>query len=67
MRAAADGLFRVYSVNTIDEGITLLTGIPAGEKQKDGAYPDGTVNGLVMERLSDLAEKVKQFANGASD
>ncbi len=67
VKAAADGQFRIYSVNTIDEGISILTGVPAGEKQEDGAYPDGTVNGLVMDRLSDLAEKVKQFANGASD
>ena len=67
VKAAADGQFRVYSVNTIDEGMSILTGVPAGEKQDDGSYPDGTVNALVTERLSDMAEKVKQFSNGARD
>ncbi len=67
VKAAADGQFRVYSVDTIDEGISILTGVPAGEKKKDGSYPDGTVNALVTERLSDMAEKVKQFSNGARD
>ncbi len=67
VKAAADGQFRVYSVNTIDEGISILTGVPAGEKQDDGSYPNGTVNALVTERLSDMAEKVKQFSNGGID
>ena len=67
VKAAADGLFRIYAVNTIDEGISILTGVPAGEKQEDGSYPDGTVNGLVTERLSDMADKVKQFANDNND
>ncbi len=67
VKAAADGQFRVYSVNTIDEGISILTGVPAGEKRDDGTYLDGTVNALVTERLSNLAEKVKQFAKDSSD
>jgi hypothetical protein len=44
-------------VATIDEGIELLTGAPAGEAGADGRYPDGTVNRLVADRLAEFAEK----------
>ena len=51
LEAAKAGKFTIYPVSTIDEGIEVLTGVPAGEKKKDGAYPEGTVNYLVNKRL----------------
>ena len=49
--AAREGRFHVYGVETIDQGIELLTGIPAGEKDEEGEFPLGTVNRMVMARL----------------
>ena len=59
--AVKKGKFHIYSARTIDEGIEILTGTPAGERQKDGTYPDGTVNYLVDKRLEDMAERLKGF------
>jgi predicted ATP-dependent protease len=65
--AVKENRFRVYAVKTIDEGIEILTGIPAGAKQPDGTYPDGTINFRVDRRLRDLAEGLKQFSAGAGE
>ena len=59
--AVKEGRFRVWSARTIDAGIELLTGTPAGERQADGKYPEGTVNFLVDQRLSKLAKGMKEF------
>ncbi len=59
--AAAAGQFHIYAVSTIDEGITLLTGIPAGEADQDGDYPEDTINGRVVARLIELDEKQRSF------
>ncbi len=56
IKAVKDGNFHVYPVKTIDEGIEILTGVPAGRKNKDGKYPAGTVNYLVNEKLKKYAE-----------
>lgn len=58
--AIAKGKFHIYPVSTIDEGITLLTGVPAGELDKNGEYPPDTVNRLVVERLRVLNEKARE-------
>ena len=62
VEAVREGQFHVYPVSTVDEGIALLTGKEAGERQADGTYPEGTVNRAVQDRLRDLAEKVREFA-----
>ena len=56
------GNFHVYAVSTVDEGMALLTGREAGERQPDGTYPENTVNRAVQDRLLALAERVKAFA-----
>jgi hypothetical protein len=50
----------------VDEGIALLTGRPAGERQEDGSYPEGTVHGLVQDRLRRYAERLRAFAPGVA-
>jgi lon-related putative ATP-dependent protease len=62
VRAVEAGVFHVYAVSNVDEGIALLTGREAGERQPDGTYPEGTVNRAVQDRLMTLAERVKAFA-----
>jgi ATP-dependent Lon protease len=53
--------FHIYAVKNIDEGIEILTGIPAGAKDQNGNYPEGTVNFLVDKRLKELAEIFRTF------
>ncbi len=60
--AVAEGKFRVFAVETIDQGIELLTGVPAGEADADGNYPADTVNGKVQAQLAQFAEKARAFA-----
>ncbi len=59
--ACAQGLFHIYAVKTIDEAIEIMTGVPAGEKDKEGNYPKGTVNDLVAKKLKEYALKWKEF------
>jgi predicted ATP-dependent protease len=61
VRAVKDGKFHIYAVATIDEGIELLTGVPAGAPDAKGVYPDGTVSGKVMKRLAELIELHQEF------
>ena len=54
------GKFHIYAVRTIDEGIEILTGVPAGKKDKNGKFPLGTINYLAYEKLkkfSKIADK----------
>jgi lon-related putative ATP-dependent protease len=62
VEAVKNGQFHIYAVKTIDEGIEILTGKDAGELGADGLYPEGTINGLVNEKLKALAEGLKKFA-----
>lgn len=56
VEAVKMGQFHVWAASTIDEGIEILTGIPAGERTESGRFPEGTVNGRVDQRLRDLAD-----------
>jgi len=59
-RAVAKGRFHIYPISTVDEGISLITGVPAGSLTAKGTYPPGTVNRLVVDRLAALAEKARE-------
>lgn len=61
VEAVTEGKFYVYPVETVDQGVELLTGIEAGEPDADGSYPEDTINGIVHRRLEAFAEKEKQF------
>lgn len=56
IEAVKNQKFHVYAVSTIEEGIEVLTGVPAGKKDKDGHFPAGTVNYLVYEKLKKYAK-----------
>ena len=61
--AAADaGDFHIYPVETVDQGIELLTGVPAGPRGEQGSYPEDTINGRVEARLRTYADRRRQFA-----
>ena len=55
-----EGKFHIYSVSTLDEGIEILTGVPAGKKNKDGKYPAGTIKYLAYEKLKKYNENAKK-------
>lgn len=55
--AVTAGKFHVYPVDHIDQGIELLTGLPAGARDAKGRYPKGSVNRLVDDRLNEIAKK----------
>jgi len=61
VEAVRQGRFHVYTVKTVDQGIEILTGVPAGQQQPDGSYPGGTVNFLVDRRLKEMAESLRGF------
>jgi lon-related putative ATP-dependent protease len=67
VQAVKEGKFHIYSVRTINEGIEVLTGLPAGDKKTDGTYPKGTVNYRIDQRLREYAEKLKAFHAPANE
>jgi ATP-dependent Lon protease len=60
--AVREGRFHIYAVSTVNEGIEVLTGTPAGERGADEHYPENSVNGLVEKTLLRYAELQKQLA-----
>lgn len=56
VEAAAAGKFAIYPIDTVDQGLELLTGIPAGEPDSGGKYPLGTLNHRIAARLDQFAE-----------
>ena len=67
VQAVREGKFHVYSYNTVNEALELLTGLPAGERLEEPddqgrVYPPGTINDLVDRRLHSLAQLQHDFA-----
>lgn len=60
IESVKQGKFHIYAVSTIDEGIEILTGVPAGKQTKSGTYPAGTINYLVYEKLKKYYENSKE-------
>jgi lon-related putative ATP-dependent protease len=61
IQAVQDGRFHLWAVNDVDQGIELLTGVPAGERKEDGSYPEGTVHYLVDAQLRRYAQLLREF------
>ncbi|MQF98810.1 MAG: ATP-dependent protease [SAR202 cluster bacterium] len=57
------GEFHIYSVETIDQGIEILTGVKAGLKKPNGRFDDGSVNLMVYEKLLMLGSNLRKFIN----
>ncbi len=68
VKAAAAGKFRVIPIATIDEGIAVLTGLPAGARDNSGAFAAGSVNALVEQKLRSFAALRQAFGQrGAAE
>ena len=65
--AAREGLFRIYPVETIDQGIEVLTGHEAGARNAAGVFPEDTINRKVEDRLAMFAEESMAYRDGADD
>ncbi|MBI3674861.1 MAG: AAA family ATPase [Rhizobiales bacterium] len=65
--AASQDQFRIYAVSTIDEGIELLTGLPAGNRGPDGRFADGSVNARVEAKLMQFAEMRRSFGRSGAE
>ncbi|MHB0976106.1 MAG: Lon protease family protein [Candidatus Aquicultorales bacterium] len=63
--AVKAGQFHIWAVSTIDEGLEVLTGRPAGNMGADGKYEVGSINYLVEKKLRDFAEKLKEYEAAA--
>ncbi len=53
--------FHVYAIETVEQGIEILTGLPAGEMDDEGQYPEGSINRLVIDRLEAMTETQRAF------
>jgi lon-related putative ATP-dependent protease len=62
VRAVQAGMFHVYAVESVDQGITILTGVEAGVRAANGQYPPGTVHARVDARLRALVKGIEEFA-----
>lgn len=65
--AIRNGIFHIYPVKTIDEGIEILTGVKAGRKLEQGTFEEDTINYRVDKRLRQMAERLKQFSTSATE
>ena len=59
--AVKDGKFHIWSVDTIQDGIQILTGVKCGIKHKDGGYTKDSIFNLVQKRLIEFAETTHKF------
>jgi predicted ATP-dependent protease len=67
VQAVQAGEFSVYAVGTIDEGIEVLTGVAAGERDGKDGYPEGSVNDRVQKKLRQFSEQLKQIAASSAE
>lgn len=67
VEAVEAGSFQVYPVDHVDQALSLLTGMPAGERGADGEFPPGSLNRRIYERLVELAEHRRNFGKGDDD
>ncbi|MCM0759797.1 AAA family ATPase [Sporomusa sphaeroides DSM 2875] len=67
IEAVRQGKFHIYPVKTIDQGIEILTGTPAGEPGADGSYPAGTVNALVSQKLKEYTDTLIKLSKSSED
>ncbi|MFQ5627223.1 MAG: Lon protease family protein [bacterium] len=67
LEAVQNQQFHIYAIDTIDEGIELLTGVHAGKRGKDGKFKPDTIHGKVEVRLQELSDGGKSKSNDKTD
>jgi len=66
VESVEQGKFHIYTVRTIDEGIEVLTGVPAGKRDSKGRYPSSSISDLVEKQLKEYSKRIKRFSAPAS-
>jgi len=61
IQAVKQKKFHIYPVATVEQGIEILTGIPAGKPDKDGHYPQGSVYGAVQRKLKRFQKSLQKI------
>ncbi|HFB84020.1 MAG TPA: ATP-binding protein [Thermodesulfatator sp.] len=61
LEAVSKGLFHIWAVETVEEALEILTGYPAGKRQPDGSYEEGSLFYLADQRLREMAKRVRTF------
>ena len=61
--AVERGMFAIYPIEHIEEGVELLMGAPAGKRGKDGNFPKGSIFARAEDRLADFAQNQRRFAS----
>lgn len=62
VQAVEDGKFHIYAIDTVDDGIEILTGISAGKPNSKGEYPRGTINRMVQDSLKSYYQDYARYA-----
>ncbi|MEN8107968.1 MAG: ATP-binding protein [Pseudomonadota bacterium] len=61
--AVAAGKFAIHAIDRVDDGIELLTGIPAGQRDDQRQFPDGSINRRVEDTLTRYSETMQAYAS----
>jgi predicted ATP-dependent protease len=67
VEAVRAGTFHIWAVQTVDEGLEILMGQPAGARDFEGQFPNNPVNGRVERRLHDFAERLREGSPAESE
>lgn len=67
LAAIGAGEFHIYAVDTVNEAVELLTGMPLGERDEEGNFGEGSVSAAIQARMSEMAERQRHFRAGAED
>ncbi|TAL26387.1 MAG: ATP-dependent protease, partial [Nitrospirae bacterium] len=65
--AVKEGKFSIYPIDRMEEGLEILTGMPAGALKEDGTYPEGSINYLVVKRLTEISDALKEKKDKEED
>jgi hypothetical protein len=59
VESVKESKFFIYPIERVEEGLEIMTGMQAGELKDDGTYPEGTLNYLIVKRLTEISEAIK--------
>jgi hypothetical protein len=58
--AVAEGRFHLYAVESVAQGVEVLTGVACGERDGSGRFPASSVFGRVERRIIEIAERLRE-------
>ncbi len=65
--AVSEDQFHIYPIRNINQGIEVVTGVPAGAPDKEGKYPEGTINQLVIAKIEKMAETQRAYSQSQEE